>query len=201
MSSHRESSDLPLSSQSHFAKFEDFTPNDDASFDQEFARLASSQNWIPGSQQYTQERTIAIREELKFHYFPQAVDKTNKNINKKDKLDGYQSLCREVGIPPHSSITKCKKELKNTLVNIVDFIDSRRVGKGVKVWQDFNAFCEYTREDEHRIDVHEAKKDGGYLASLLQRLPSLGRRGAKAGKSRSGPRVVISGRVARKRQH
>lgn len=32
----------PPPSQSHFAKFEHFTPNDAASFDDEFARLASS---------------------------------------------------------------------------------------------------------------------------------------------------------------
>ncbi len=36
-------------SQSHFAKFEHFAPNDTASFDDEFNRLASSQQWVPSS--------------------------------------------------------------------------------------------------------------------------------------------------------
>lgn len=66
----------PPPSQSHFAKFEHFTPNDAASFDDEFARLASSQQWVPGSQEYTRQRTIAMREELQLHYFsqPQQLD-------------------------------------------------------------------------------------------------------------------------------
>ncbi len=61
----------PRPSQSHFAKFDHFTPNDAASFDDEFARLASSQRWIPGSQEYTRQRTITIKEELELHYFSQ----------------------------------------------------------------------------------------------------------------------------------
>ena len=61
----------PPLSQSHFAKFKHFTPDDAASFDDEFARLASSQQWVPGSQEYTRQRTIAIREELELHYFSQ----------------------------------------------------------------------------------------------------------------------------------
>ncbi len=48
-----------------------FTPNDAALFDNEFARLASSQQWVPGSQEYTRQRTIAMREELELHYFSQ----------------------------------------------------------------------------------------------------------------------------------
>lgn len=43
MSVKEEAEDMPMS-QSHFAKFDNFTPNDNVSFDDEFARLASSQN-------------------------------------------------------------------------------------------------------------------------------------------------------------
>lgn len=168
MSIKEEPSDIPMS-QSHFAKFDNFTPNDDVSFDDEFARLASSQNWVPGSQIYTQERTIAIRQELQLHYFSQSKLKGDE-LTEEEQLRGYQSLCREVRIPERDTIAECKKDLKNTLVNIVDLIDARRVQKDVKVWDDFESFRAYTLQDEHRINMHEAKQDGGYLASLLQRL-------------------------------
>ncbi|GAO14225.1 hypothetical protein UVI_02001420 [Ustilaginoidea virens] len=124
----------PPPSQSHFSKFDNFTPDDDASFDHEFARLASSQDWAPGSQEYTQERTIAMREELKLHYFsqPQPLSDIDEELTEEEKLQGYQDLCREVRIPPSDSIAECKRLLKSTLVNIVDLIDARRMRKEVK---------------------------------------------------------------------
>ena len=196
--------ELPPPSQSHFDNFENFAPNDGASFDNEFGRLASSQNWIPGSQQYTRQRTIAMRQELKLHYFSQSQDgnsETDAEFKEEDlALKGYQTLCREVGIPSNDSIADCKRDLKNTLVNIVDLIDARRVGKKVEVWVDFGAFREYTLQDEHRIDASEAKKDGGFLASLLQRLrlPGSQRQRRKGEKSGAGLRVA-SGRVKKSR--
>ncbi|KAH7242728.1 hypothetical protein BKA59DRAFT_481242 [Fusarium tricinctum] len=194
---------MPMS-QSHFAKFDNFTPNDNVSFDDEFARLASSQNWVPGSQLYTQERTIAMRQELQLHYFSQSK-MAGDELTEEEQLRGYQSLCREVRIPERDSIVECKKDLKNTLVNIVDLIDARRVQKDVKVWDDFESFRAYTLQDEHRINMHEAKQDGGYLASLLQRLrgpdsrsrnrarshhPNSGRNAGNRVKKRSNPRQL-----------
>lgn len=187
----------PPSSQSHFAKFENFTPDDDASFDHEFSRLASSQEWIPGSQTYTRERTIAMREELKLHYFSQSQtidEEPERELTDEEKLQGYQALCHEVGIPPSDSMVECKKQLKATLVNIVDLIDARRTSQKVKVWEDFEAFRNYTLRDEHRIRSDEAKKNGGYLASLLQDFgPSRSRR--KRGTRGAG---VLSGRVMKR---
>ncbi|RFU77726.1 hypothetical protein TARUN_4505 [Trichoderma arundinaceum] len=170
----------PPSSQSHFDKFTNFTPNHSAPFDDEFARLALSQNWVPGSQNYTKERTIAMREELKTHYFSQsqAPDGTQEEPTEEDVLRGYQDLCREVSIPPSDSTAECKRQLKKTLVNIVDLIDARRTDKKVRVWDDFEAFRKYTLKKEHRISVDEAKEDGGYLASLLQHLRGSQRRRA-----------------------
>ena len=203
--------DLPPPSQSHFAKFENFTPDNDASFENEFGRLASSQNWVPGSQQFTRERTIAMRQELKLHYFSQSQsqphdgDGGEANVELTEealKLKGYQDLCREVGIPQNDSVGRCKKDLKSTLVNIVDLIDARRTGKKVEVWDDFEAFRDYTLQDEHRIDVAEAKKDGGYLKSLLQRLqlPGFPRRRGKGGRRGDASSRVASGRVRKGRR-
>jgi hypothetical protein len=112
-----------------------------------------------------------------------------------DKLKGFRNLCIEVGIPTSDFIAECKKKLKSTLVNIVDLIDARRVGKKVKIWHDFEAFRRYTLQDRHRIDIKEAKKDGGYLACLLQRLwaPQQRKSGSKTSSDMS--RRVVSGRV------
>jgi hypothetical protein len=200
----------PPPSQSHFAKFEDFTPNDAASFDDEFGRLASSQQWVPGSQEYTRQRTIAMKEEIELHYFSQqqqplgdiAEEETEELSAEEKALQGYQALCREVGLDASDSVDECKAWLKSTLVNIVDLIDARRTGKRVKVWDNFQAFCAYTLQDDKRIDLQEAKAPPGYLASLLQRLSGPRRR-----RKRKGPRgskvskgsKVVSGRVDKRK--
>lgn len=200
------------SSQSHFAKFKKFTPDDAAPFENEFARLAASQDWIPGSQQYTKERTIALRAELTTHYFPSsqpAKQETTSEeepekpaparLSKEEILDGYRALCDEVGLPHYDSIGRSKRELKRTLVNIVNLIDARRTGEKVMVWQDFNAFRAYTLQEGFTIDKEEAKKDGGHLASLLQRLVG---RGAGIRNGKRPPEVIkretISGRVTKR---
>ncbi|KAK3299535.1 uncharacterized protein B0H64DRAFT_388895 [Chaetomium fimeti] len=192
----------PPPSQSHFAKYKHFTPNDAASFDDEFARLASSQEWVPGSQNYTRQRTIAMREELELHYFSQSQSQQLDDIDEETgeeltpeeiKLRGYQALCHEVGIDPSDSVAECKRHLNNTLVNIVDLIDARRTGKRVKVWDSFQEFRAYTLLDNHRIDITEAKRPPGYLASLLQRL-SGPRLRSKKGVSKRG-----SGRITKRK--
>jgi len=186
----------PPSSQSHFTKFENFTPDNDAPFEDEFARLASSQDWVPGSQEYIRERTIAMREEIKFHYFDEPLDTIEEEISDEErKLRGFQSLCREVRISPGDSIEQCQKDLKNTWVNIVDLIDTRRTKKRVKVWDDFEAFRKYTLKKP--INLGQAKKEG-YLASLLQRVrsPRLRRRRANGGRRDLGDGVV-SGRIVK----
>lgn len=152
----------PSPSQSHFAKFENFTPDENASFDDEFGRLASSQQWVPGSQEYTRERTIAMREEIKMHYFTQPsqsqegdCDRDNghggppRELTYHEKLMGYQELCATKG---------------------------------------------------KTINMEEAKKNGGILASLLQRLPRRGERRGRRDMKRDyerkvGTRVVSGGLV------
>ncbi|EJP64329.1 uncharacterized protein BBA_06711 [Beauveria bassiana ARSEF 2860] len=202
------SSQAPPASQSHFTKFENFIPDDDAPFDKEFARLAASQEWIAGSQEYTKERTIAMRAELKTHYFSssQKIEELPEEDAAADEmtkeaiiLEGYQALCGEVGLTRYDTTEECQRELKKTLVNIVDLIDARRTMKEVKIWQDFEAFRAYTLNGM-TIDVEEAKKDGGHLASLLQRLR--GRRGRRIrGKGKDGlKRNKVSKRVTKNRK-
>lgn len=139
-----------------------------------------------------------MREELQLHYFSQSKQ-TGEELTEEKQLKGYQSLCREVRIPEKDSIPECKKDLKNTLVNIVDLIDARRVQKDVKVWDDFESFRAYTLQDEHRINMHEAKQDGGYLASLLQRLRGPRTRSRNRARSRHSNSGRNSGNIVKKR--
>ncbi|KAK4466268.1 hypothetical protein QBC42DRAFT_217192 [Cladorrhinum samala] len=137
-----------------------FTPNDGASFDDEFSRLALSQKWAPGSRQYSEQRAIAICAEFKSQFFSSS----------QPKLKGYQDLCSEFGVPPGESIKECLARLKSIYVNIVDLINARRMGVKAKQWDDFEAFRNYTLQRRNRIPREVAKKAGGGLASLLQYL-------------------------------
>ncbi|KAK6088969.1 hypothetical protein SCUP234_00173 [Seiridium cupressi] len=59
---------------SHFAQFPGFEPDAKANFEDEFERLACSQDWVPGIQEYRRERTKAIGSELKYWYFSQQAE-------------------------------------------------------------------------------------------------------------------------------
>jgi hypothetical protein len=95
---------LPPPSQSHFAKFEsaDFTPDDNAPFESEFARLASSQQWAPGTKTYIKQRTIALVEELRNHYFSQPVTTV-----KEEPEDGVEEITSNEFYQPLLSPHQC----------------------------------------------------------------------------------------------
>ncbi|XXH06168.1 hypothetical protein Hte_012614 [Hypoxylon texense] len=185
----------PPASQSYFDQFTNFTPNASAPFEDEFSRLASSQGLVSGSQEFRRERTKAIRNELKYHYSsqpngtPETTEATPKpgkdGPTDQEKLDIYQSMCREIGIDQRGTIPECKRELKKVLVNIVDYIDARRIpGKKIEIWDwdDFDAFREYSLRDNKRIDRDVAKADGGFLSALLQNLVCPGRKRRRGGR-------------------
>lgn len=192
----------PPSSQSYFDQFADFRPDSTAAFEDEFSRCMSSQGVLPSSQEYRKERTVAISHELKFLYSQPLQDIEEGDESEapaaSEKLGVYQAMCREVGLEAHDNIQDCVNDLRTkVLVNIPDFIDARRTGEKVKVWDDFNAFRDYTLQDEHRIDLQEAKKDEGFLAVLLRKLwngsgrpPHRNSKGARRGMARGSGRGV-----------
>ncbi|KAF3069716.1 Ribonuclease H [Daldinia childiae] len=178
----------PPASQSYFDQFPDFVPDNNAPFDDEFGRLASSQGLASGTQEYRRQRTKAIRDELKLHYSTQparallAIPELGKrSLDEREKLDIYQNMCREIGVNPRDTVGACRRELKGVLVNIVDYIDARRVGTKVKIWawEDFRLFSAYSLRGDKRMDRNEAKADGGFLSALLQKItgPGPGERG------------------------
>ncbi|KAL6401737.1 2,3-dihydroxybenzoate decarboxylase [Ilyonectria robusta] len=144
----------PPSSQSHFENFGNFVPDNNASFDDEFSRLASSQDWVGGTQEYQRQRTIALRSELKLHYFSQSQELEEEHeLTDEEMLQGYQALCQEVGIAASDSIQECKRDLKGTLVNIVDLIDARRTGKQVKERTRWWASLFAVDPDKHAAEI------------------------------------------------
>lgn len=164
---------------------------DGISFDDEFSRLASSKGWDPGSRQYSQQRTIAMRVELTSQYFPSS----------QPRLKGYQDLCSEVDVHPGKSITECRARLKNTYVNIMDLLNVRRMGTKPKVFDNVEALRDYTFRNGRIIDRNEAKKDGGFLASLLQHLCNPRRKGRRGERTNGSRSKVASGRVIKKSQN
>ncbi|ROW15701.1 hypothetical protein VPNG_02217 [Cytospora leucostoma] len=83
-------------------------------------------------------------------------------------LQGFQRMCREVGKEPADSIEGCRMALKETLVNIVDFIDVHRTGQKIEVWTDFEAFARYTlRSNKDKMIHKEYAKDDSLLECFL----------------------------------
>ncbi|KAH6645438.1 hypothetical protein BKA67DRAFT_664514 [Truncatella angustata] len=111
----------------------------------------------------------------------QALHGSREGPTEDEELKGYQYLYREVQIIPGDSISDCKRALKKQLINTVDLIDTRHIGRDVEVWQDFEAFRHYTLQDKHKISIAEAKEGGGYLESLFQKLRGTRKRGKRDG--------------------
>ncbi|KAH0559522.1 hypothetical protein GP486_003961 [Trichoglossum hirsutum] len=141
-----------------FDKFqsEGFAPDPTAPLVVEFKRLARSQGWGKDSNQYKEQRAVCYVAEFEAHYG-----------NKSERLEGWQSLCREVHITPvPTSISKCKKELRKVWVNIVDLIDCRRTGQRVTLHSSRNALRKYSKK-HGKIFSLKAAKNNGFLAALL----------------------------------
>lgn len=89
-----------IQSQSYFSKFaaDGFVSNPNASFKNEFSRLAKDMGWSDNTLEYGHHQLLAYQAEF------------NANYGSSDKLQGWQDLCRDVGIAPvPTSIKQCKK--------------------------------------------------------------------------------------------
>ncbi|KAI1346936.1 hypothetical protein F5Y01DRAFT_261346 [Xylaria sp. FL0043] len=89
---------------------------------------------------------------------------------KKGKLQAYQNMCREVGLEQLGTIDGCMANLKRKLVNVIGYVDAKRRGSPILVWEPerFEEFKRYTPSSNKRIDQREGKKGDGFLAALLQ---------------------------------
>lgn len=166
----------------YFEKFgsqdNEYKPDVKADFNQEFSRLASSQGWVPGTQQFKEERMTALSSQVWTHFFKDALKEEDTEIlassvdytdptssmlsfwdqDPRRKLKGFQRMCRAVRREPGGTLEECKMILKGTLVNIVDLIDACRIGASLEVWTDFEEFESYTFDGCRTIPVAQAKK-------------------------------------------
>lgn len=176
----------------YFEKFgsqeQKFKPDVKAEFSQEFDRLASSQGWMPGSQQYKTERVTALTSQVWTHFFKDALkeedtkslaisdDLSNptksifpfRHLDPLQKLRGFQAMCRAVGREPGGTLEQCKMILKGTLVNIIDLIDASRTNKSLEVWTDFQDFKSYTLSNRAKTIPLDHAKDHEVLSCFLQ---------------------------------
>ncbi|KAI0861921.1 hypothetical protein F4860DRAFT_474211 [Xylaria cubensis] len=162
-------------SQSYFSQVPNFQPDNNADFDDEFGRFASSQDIVPGSQIWRRKRTDAIRHEMVFHYsqktdFGAIKEEDEYELSEAEKLEVFQNMCRKVDLEPLDTINGCVSNLKSVLVNIVDYIDAKRNARPIKVWgpHEFDEFKRYTLGPKKRIDQRTAKEGDGLLEPLLQ---------------------------------
>lgn len=130
------------------------------------------QGITPKSKPYRRERTLAISQELKYHYSGIIPAKLGNGLDPNSpefRLVVYQNMCREVDLEPRDTIADCTRDLKHkTLVDIPDFIDARRTGKKPVPWDDFDEFSEYCRRPVNCMDLEVAKQDA-FLSVLLQK--------------------------------
>lgn len=114
------------------------------------------------------------------------------------ELLGFQSMCRAVGKNPGDTKEQCETILKSTLVNIVDLLNARRLGRDTTTlpWTDFDAFKAYTLNsyDDKTIPCKEAKNDP-ILRCFLQNFSAA--RGRNCSRLRYGPVRVAHNRPFR----
>ena len=202
---------IPLASQSYFLRDPAFEPDETTTFTEEFHRFASSQGIEPNTDAYREEHARAVDHELKFLYLqpskdkpddgedasvqsdadnqwqPEEIGQETDRTKKKQKLMIYQGMCRDVGLLPADTMDDCLEDLKTkVLVNIVDYIDSRRTGQPVKVWtpDQFAAFKAYSFRTKKIIHLETAKAGDGCLAALLRKF----RNGSRSEESRGRKR-------------
>jgi hypothetical protein len=81
--------------------FPEFTPDPRASVVTEFERLAGIKRWRPSTKKYRSQRR---------QYLLSEYDLNLGNLDKENKLEDFQELCRKLGIKNvPTSMTKCKK--------------------------------------------------------------------------------------------
>ncbi|KAI0773917.1 hypothetical protein C8Q74DRAFT_1200046, partial [Fomes fomentarius] len=151
----------------YFAQYPDFGFSVTSPFLKEFKRLAKAQRWVPDSPRRKKERET-LRDAM--------VKQFNMMYGKDlDDLSAWKALCDALGAgrvvdPIPHDISQCRKTLKKTHVNLVDFIDPRRNPEvPVRVFPSEKELAKYTNKHRKifpRSNVHA----GSLLKYLLRRI-------------------------------
>ncbi|KAG9520576.1 hypothetical protein KCV07_g4236, partial [Aureobasidium melanogenum] len=137
---------------SFFELFPDFEPNPRASIKKEFDRLARQQGWTSNKKVCDRFRAACYEDELADFVAAQGLTSPLKKL---------QMLCAEVGVRNIPvSINKCKEELANVKVNLVDLMDARRQSKQVRLFKSFKELAKYTKKTNRYCPKQAPKNEG-----------------------------------------
>ncbi|KAF2866282.1 hypothetical protein BDV95DRAFT_584450 [Massariosphaeria phaeospora] len=140
-----------------------FVPDPLASLAAEFTRLTIHQGWS--------SKNTKSQKKRRARFYADEWDAQFGHV--KNKLQGWQELCEEVGIKPvPSSITQCRKALSRTHINLVNLMDHRR-NANIKLikFHSFKQFRSYTMDKfPERIFPKEEAKREGFIKDLLRTL-------------------------------
>ena len=85
----------------YLSRYPDCTPNSQATISVNFAGLADTRGWAEGGKRWRKERREYLLSEYDIHL---------GFLDTNSTLEGYQQLCRELGVlSVPDSITQCKK--------------------------------------------------------------------------------------------
>ncbi|TVY39611.1 hypothetical protein LOCC1_G005830, partial [Lachnellula occidentalis] len=95
------------------------------------------------------------------------VEEFDRYFGSEDNLDNWQRLCHDVGVEDDlTSITKCKKELKDVWINIYDLLDAVKKGKQPRRFPSQRALAHYTIKFRKIYPKKQAKEEGAVRALL-----------------------------------
>ncbi|KAI6854546.1 hypothetical protein KC338_g8677 [Hortaea werneckii] len=98
-----------------------------------------------------------------------AVQHFNMNYGVDEtKLQGWQRLCEDVGIPPQDSVTQCKKALKTTFVNIHHLVDAKKRGEHPRRFPSREALRNHIKQTNSWFPKKVAKENGFLKALLIE---------------------------------
>ncbi|KAL1870842.1 hypothetical protein Daus18300_004930 [Diaporthe australafricana] len=134
--------------------------------------FASQSHELPVTKEERQEPVPVIKEEEQEGADLESLTESyHQRHEAAVELHGFQSMCQAVGKHPGDTVAECESTLRRTLVNIVDLIDARRLGRTTVglVWTGFEAFRAYILNPlgDKTIPWREANKDA-ILRCFLQ---------------------------------
>ncbi|KIL67993.1 hypothetical protein M378DRAFT_159246 [Amanita muscaria Koide BX008] len=145
-----------------FALYPNFVYDPQASVSAEFRRLVATHRW---------KRQSPQRDEA-WERFSKAMGQQFSTFYGSDinDLRAWQALCiaLRVKLVP-DTVKECKKIIKSTHVNLVDFIDTRTTGRPIKKFRTAQGLRDYTNETEKYFPL-ESAKESGVLKYLLRQI-------------------------------
>ncbi|CAJ2512157.1 Uu.00g051720.m01.CDS01 [Anthostomella pinea] len=113
--------------------------------------------------EFNKKRTYAMHETIEELFF---YDQETAGM-----LPGYKRLCNFIGIEPRTTIDRCRRDLRGTLVNIVDLLDAAGVGGKVRVWRksEWLSFVAHTHTPGFMFQLQVAS-ESEILSCFLQDL-------------------------------